>query len=204
LALDNFNKHRSVQESEEHRQLIFDALSILSKSIGISSIAARGTRLLTDLLAEEQQYFHSSNSLAPKAGKQTVADGPTRSEKSLNVAAFVKKFCESDEPPTGGSPIATSHLPLWLQQDENLQQHSIPHATFEALRPSNHNTMPYPNNNRAQLGSAYDLGRYDLPGPSRRHDVQADPFTQNFMDAFDIKSLNWFDDLLGLAPSHSI
>ncbi|PVH71544.1 hypothetical protein DL98DRAFT_503508, partial [Cadophora sp. DSE1049] len=56
LSLDNFNRHQSARESEEHRQLITDTISILSKSISISSIAARGTRLLTDLLAEERRH----------------------------------------------------------------------------------------------------------------------------------------------------
>lgn len=37
---------------------------------------------------------------------------------------------------------------------------------------------------------------------------QYDPFTstfgQNSGESFDIRSVNWFDDLLGLAPSYSI
>jgi hypothetical protein len=48
---------------------------------------------------------------------------------------------------------------------------------------------------------------YDALDPTavrREHEFPPNPFTQAFSESFDIRSVNWFDDLLGLAPSHSI
>ncbi|KAH7393562.1 hypothetical protein BKA64DRAFT_90903 [Cadophora sp. MPI-SDFR-AT-0126] len=204
LSLDNFNRHQPARESEEHRQLITDTISILSKSIPISSIAARGTRLLTDLLAEERRHAQG-NSTSSLPNKNGIASenfsSPKHSEKSLNVAAFVKKFCESDQPPPGNSPLATSHMPLWLQQDNSSQayaetQHGRGHVPYSSYHPR----APRPS-------SSYDLpdAGYRLsPTVRRQHETFTDPFTQNISDSFDIRTVNWFDDLLGLAPSNSI
>ncbi|KAG4436127.1 hypothetical protein IFR05_008406 [Cadophora sp. M221] len=212
LSLDNFNRHQSAREYEEHRQLITDTISILSKSVTISSIAARGTRLLTDLLAEEHKHAQSngSSSLPNEKGRASESLAlPKQSEKSLNVAAFVKKFCENDLPAPGNSPITTSHMPLWLQQDTSSFQpypESQPrpgdmfsgrgHASYSSYHPR----APRPS-------SSYDTADpgYQQSATNRRqHDNFTNPFTQNISDSFDIRTVNWFDDLLGLAPSHSI
>jgi hypothetical protein len=44
-----------------------------------------------------------------------------------------------------------------------------------------------------------------LPSIQRRYaDIRTDSFAQAFTNSFDVRSVNWFDDLLGLAPSNSI
>lgn len=49
-----------------------------------------------------------------------------------------------------------------------------------------------------------DPGYRVPPSVRRQHDTFANAFGQNFGETFDIRSVTWFDDLLGLAPSHSI
>ena len=129
MSLDNFSRHQSAREHVEHRQLVLDAIGFLSSSISISSIAARGTRLLAELLAEEERHTQISDSrqLGDLHGEKQRSHGGSAasksSEKSLNVSAFVKKFCAMDQPPPGNSPIAT-HMPLWLQQETSSQSYS--------------------------------------------------------------------------------
>ncbi|KAH8598050.1 hypothetical protein B0O99DRAFT_53219 [Bisporella sp. PMI_857] len=195
LSLDNFNKSQSAREYEEHRHLVSQAIDILSCSASVSSIAARGTRLLSELLAEE----HKFNSQSADGGLQAQINGRQRpsditNEKSLNVAAFVKKFCESDLPPPGNSPIATSLVPLWLQDCSTQPQsgHSrIGDGQYSQQNYSNPIPAPY-----ETMNTSYD----GIPPIVRRYDNFGSPFG----DPFNIRSLNWFDDLLGLAPSNSI
>jgi hypothetical protein len=188
--------------------LISYAISSLSNSIGISSIAARGTRLLTELLAEEQRYFHSSSNTVALSDKQLTGgriNTHIDSDKNLNVAAFVKKFCESDEPLTGNSPV-TTHIPLWLQQDEAHQQCTTYQTVREEVRPTNQSGGSYISSRVLSSSMNDNQEGYHL-SPLNRQQLQVapmDPFTQNLTDIFEMKSLNWFDDLLGLAPSHSI
>ena len=210
LSLDNFNRNQSAREYAEHRKLISQTIDYLSAGAQISSIASRGSRLLTDLLAEERNMnLQNGDGLhLSQRGKQRAIEGSVQmkpSERSLNVAAFVKKFCESDQPQTGNSPIATSHMPLWLQQDSSipLPGHqgaggysvggdNTPYSAFQ----QNSSQLPY--DNMVEPG-------YQVPPTARRHQESfATMFGQNFDPPFDVSSLNWFDDLLGLAPSHSI
>ena len=211
LSLDNFNRNQSAREYAEHRQLISQTIEYLSSSISVSSIASRGIRLLNDLLAEEHTInsqngdgAHSSQKGKERVNDRNMYSKP--SERSLNVAAFVKKFCESDQPQPGNSPIATLHMPLWLQQDNSshsLTNHQRPgidypgreNESYPAFH-SNGSQQPYDN----MLDSLYQVP----PTARRHHESFATALGQNFGEPFDVRSLNWFDDLLGLAPSHSI
>ncbi|KUJ19815.1 uncharacterized protein LY89DRAFT_731066 [Mollisia scopiformis] len=206
LCLDNFNRHQSAREYEEHRRLVNDAIAILSQSVSISSIAARGTRLLSDLLAEQEKHTQSSNNASSHAERieqqSTVDKAAKSSKKSLNVAAFVKKFCESDAPTSSGSPIATSHMPLWLQQDSSSQ--SYPQSRSRTMNgdmfPSFSDIGPYTTSQSRPPQQSFDV----LESTTRRQDPASAPFFQHLSDSFDFRSLNWFDDLMGLAPSNSI
>lgn len=211
--MDNFNRHQLAREYAEHRQLVSNTISILSASISVSSIAARGTRLLTDLLQEEQD-FHAraaENKQGERKGKQREQSGPKSSvliDRTLNVSAFVKKFCETDQPPLpGNSPIATSRIPLWLQ-DNGVIHHGEPQQTSEELyqaskdgrdysAPSSRPPQPLPNFNSS------DLRHMSMSG-NRQFDSSVNLFGQRYTGNFDIRTVNWFDDLLGLAPSNSI
>lgn len=211
MSLDNFSPHQSAREHEEHRMLIQDTTSILSKSASISSIAARGARLLTDLLAEDKAHDKDSNTRPPAAAgtSQSTESSQRRSEKSLDVAAFVKKFCESEQSQAGNSPLATSHMPLWLQQDFSSESYSNSDRAFEGDYSSNRCGLSHPaSHSRSQLQeSVYDFQDRNFQDPStqRQHPAgPADSFAQAFSDAFDVRSVTWFDDLLGLAPSNSI
>jgi hypothetical protein len=211
LSLDNFNRHQSAREYAEHRQLVSQTINILSASISVSSIAARGTRLLSELLAEEHKS-HSPNTDAANhsthSGKQRSDDHirPSKNyEKSLNVAAFVKKFCESDQPAAGNSPIATN-VPLWLQ-DSSSQAPPGHQRMADDQYSSTQGNSPYPGYQSNAAQSSYepaDTG-YQMPMANRRqYDAFANAYGQHVGESFDIRSVNWFDDLLGLAPSHSI
>jgi hypothetical protein len=213
LSLDNFNRHQSARENEEHRKLITDAISILSNSISISSIAARGTRLLTELLAEERSPNRGDNSSDNTQNRtqrsQNTDNAQNNADKSLNVAAFVKKFCASDQPAVVQSPIATSHMPLWLQQENSFQPYLDSHrgaqgGSLSDQRLGSCSTF-HP---QAYQQAPFDDSRnrsYQLPLTQRQYpDIPMDSFAQAFTDSFDVRSVNWFDDLLGLAPSNSI
>lgn len=212
LSLDNFNRHQSAHEYAEHRQLVSQAIEYLSPCVSVSSIAARGTRLLTELLAEEQNinFQNGDGGNSSQKGKQRAMAGNAHSrprERSLNVAAFVKKFCETDEPQPGYSPIATSHMPLWLQQDS--AGNSMPiHQRLTGDCSTGRENDPYSTFNANGFQTPYDSTLepgYQIPPTTRRHHGSfATTFDQNFGEPFDVRSLNWFDDLLGLAPSHSI
>lgn len=208
LSLDNFNQKSSSTEYREHRQTVEETISILTTSIGISSIAARGTRLLTDLLAEEQQVRQS-----PADTNRTTLEMPKdrlrvhRGSTSLNVSAFVKKFCESEKPaPQPVSPIETSHVPLWLH-DNNLQDP----GNYQRGNMSHPNIVldKRPSAAEASLqhaGTGESASFVDQYNMSSRYAQEhfGSPFGQNFTETFDIRSVNWFDDLLGLVPSHSL
>jgi hypothetical protein len=209
--LDNFNRQQSAREYAEHRQLVSQTVEYLSASVSVSSIASRGTRLLTELLAEEQNINSQNGDGAHSSqkGKEVANDRYTyskSSDRSLNVAAFVKKFCESDQPQPGNSPIATSHMPLWLQQDTS--SHSLPNHQRTSSDYSGRENDSYAafhsNGSQALYDNVLEPG-YQNPQTARRHHESfASAFGQNFGETFDVRSLNWFDDLLGLAPSHSI
>lgn len=188
--------------------MVSETIEVLSHSVGISSIAARGTRLLTDLLAEEQAIRKSGktgsdSALKPPPHRQKAHRGST----SLNVSEFVKKFCEADQPlPQPESPTAHSHMPLWLHEPptsetneyrrgSSTRQHSmtdprqiLPTGPVSSSTTESHGyAMPYPN-----LFSQTTQEHF------------GNPFGQNFAETFDIRTVNWFDDLLGLVPSHSL
>lgn len=211
LSLDNFNRHQSAREYAEHRRLVSQTINYLAASASVSSIASRGSRLLTDLLAEEHNINtqNGDGTHSFQKGKQRTIEGNAHSrpsERSLNVAAFVKKFCESDQPQPGNSPIATSHMPLWLQQDSSAT--SIPgNQRIVGDYSTGRDSDPYSafhSNGQPPYDNMLDPG-YQIPPTSRRqHESFATAFGQNIGEPFDVRSLNWFDDLLGLAPSHSI
>lgn len=120
-------------------------------------------------------------------------------EHSLNVAAFVKKFCESDQPPSANSPIATN-VPLWLQDSTSSQA-----RWAEEQHSAAQNNGYYPVYSQGSQ-VAYDTVEASY-ATRRQYDNFANTFGQNvgpLGESFDIRSVNWFDDLLGLAPSHSI
>jgi hypothetical protein len=187
--------------------MITQAIEYLSESVSVSSISIRGTRLLNDLLAEEQNLNsqnnnggHTSQSAAERGQDRPAHSKP--GERSLNVAAFVKKFCETDQPQAGGSPIATTHMPLWLQQENT--SHSFPHRAntsgdYNGRESSSHF---HPSGSYQPYESMLD---YQIPATARlHHESFATAFGQHVGETFDVRSLNWMDDLLGLAPSHSI
>jgi hypothetical protein len=205
------NRHQSAREYGEHRQLVTDTMAYLSSSVSISSIASRGTRLLSELLAEEEN--HAKNTEAnhsPQNGKQGANDGRAVSkvaDKSLDVAAFVKKFCESDQPPPGNSPIATSHMPLWLQRDDSYQPYlGYRRRSQDVFSPNRESSSYATSRSKAPQQLPYDSldPGYQSASGCQLHGNSANPFTQHFSESFDIRSVNWFDDLLDLAPSHSI
>jgi hypothetical protein len=190
---------------------VSQTIEYLSASVSVSSIASRGTRLLTELLAEEHN-INSQNgdgSHSSQKGKERTNDSNSYSksgDRSLNVAAFVKKFCESDQPQPGNSPIATSHMPLWLQQDSSSHSFTSHQRSGSDFASRENDTYPafHPNGSHQPYDNMLDPG-YQLPLTARRHHESfATTFGQNFGEPFDVRSLNWFDDLLGLAPSHSI
>jgi hypothetical protein len=146
---------------------------------------------------------HWSSSYNGKQRSHDASHPSKHGEKSLNVAAFVKKFCESDLPPAGSSPIALSHVPLWLQQDGSSQfgNHRISEEQYSAGQ----SNALYPEFQHSQ--QSYDVAGSSFQGPSaprRHHESFANAYGQNFGEPFDIRSVNWSDDLLGLAPSNSI
>jgi hypothetical protein len=160
----------------------------------------------------EEYNINSQNgdgSHSSEKGKQKAIEGNVHSkpsERSLNVAAFVKKFCESDHTQPGNSPIATPHMPLWLQQDvSNLfPGHQQMTGDYSVDRDSDPYSAFHPNGSPPPHDNMLDPG-YQIPPTARRHHESfASAFGQSFGEPFDVKSLNWFDDLLGLAPSHSI
>jgi len=172
----------------------------LSARVAVSSIAARGTRLLSELIAEELKS-HAQNTNHSSQKERHRSDESNNilkhHEKSLNVAAFVKKFCESDQHPVGNSPIATTNVALWLQ-DNSFQSHSGIRRISE-----DQYTSTQENGSYSGLQSSTPHF-YQSISTHPYHDTLANSIGQNMGEFFDIRSLNWFDDLLGLAPSHSI
>lgn len=129
---------------------------------------------------------------------------PKRNENSLNVAAFVKKFCESDDPPPGNSPIAMPHVPLWLQ--ESSQSHSNRQGNSDDQYFASRDNGLYQNFAFGAQHASYEVSdpNFQVPLARRQNDGFANAYGQTFGEPFDIRSVTWFDDLLGLAPSHSI
>lgn len=203
LSLDNFNRQQSAREYAEHRQLVTQTIDILSESASVSLIAARGARLLSELLVEE--YKRGQNTDEGKRRDDNNNNSYSIGhDRNLNVAAFVRKFCESDQPPVGNSPIATTNIPLWLQ-DSGLHSHSLQHAANDHhVSGQSHNI--YPNVHSLSAQQSYNVmtapGYQVAPDSRRQYDTFANAFGHG--ESFDVRSLNWFDDLLGLAPSHSI
>ncbi|KAL3422669.1 C6 zinc finger domain-containing protein [Phlyctema vagabunda] len=214
LSLDNFYRHQSARESAENRHLVSVAISLLSENVGVSSISSRGTRLLTELLAEEQS-FHARNaeqSQPHQFSKHGEIHGnnhcSTNPDKTLNVLAFVQKFRETDQPASGSSPVANPQVPLWLQdsgvhypqtsQQVNNQGFCRPNANEYDYLSNQTRHVPVPNYTNSDL-------RHQFPVSGvRQFDSSGNPFGPNFTEAFDIRSVNWFDDLLGLAPSNPL
>ncbi len=158
-------------------------------------------------MAEEHNHSQNNSGTLSQTEHTRTSEGlavPKQAEKSLNVAAFVKKFCESDQPPAGNSPIATTNMPLWLQQDNTFQPYTDTQPRAENMFSNSRDNAPYLS---YRSSSAYDIPGpgYQIPPAARRqHETFANPFIKNKSDSFDIRTVNWFDDLLGLAPSHSI
>lgn len=203
LALDNFNRHQSTREHEENRQLITETISILSKSVYISSIAARGSRLLTELLAEDRNYGQGNGK---ERADDTNSISSKKHEKTLNVTAFVKKFCEMEipAPPQETPQMPAEHFPLWLQQDHNYQPPSYGYGQEGNINAGN-GYSGYPPRAAQPQGAYGGLEQgYHMPSHFRRHHgAPENPFSL-VTDNFDISSVTWFDELLGLAPSNSI
>jgi len=212
LSLDNFNRHQSAHEYEEHRSLVSATVDVLSESASISSIAARGTRLLTELLAEDYNLRTRSgdNSHTLQKGKRRGQDNNDRLpsiSKSLNVAAFVKKFCEGDQPQPSISPIITSHTPSWLYPDQNsTYSGTLTQKLHRAPQLDGYGPMLARSSPSAPSFETFNRGHHYSMGQERYDPLDA-PFSQNFVEAFnglDKRNLAWFDDLLGLAPSNTL
>ena len=206
LVLDNFNRHPLAREYGEHRKLVSEIITILSASISVSSIAARGTRLLIGLLAEEQTFIAGSAGHGRRQSEtQTEINKSTPYDKTLDVSAFVKKFCETDHPPPGHSPIAMSHVPLWLQES-GAQNQNYRHEILQETHQSSREGYDHLASARTISQQKYDAAdlRCQASMPGVQVDTSVNPFGQHFTDSFDIRTLDWFDDLLGLAPSYSI
>jgi hypothetical protein len=166
------------------------------------------------LLAEEKTFDRGNSSSAnsqTQAQRSRNSDNTQAStEKSLNVAAFVKKFCENDQPAPIHSPISLSQIPLWLQQENSFQPYSDSHPLADDgssldRRTGFYSTFhPRARQQIPRFDDSQDQG-YQMPSTQRTYpDTPIDSFAQAFSDSFDVKSVNWFDDLLGLAPSNSI
>ncbi|TVY93627.1 putative transcription factor [Lachnellula willkommii] len=207
LSLDNFSRHQSAQEYIDNRQLVLDVIKFLSGSISISSIASRGTRLLVGLLAEEEKHTKIPDTRQNLRGESQRADGEIAvsksGDKSLNISAFVKKFCQQDQAPPGSSPIADSHMPLWLQQETSFQSYSNARRESQEMYTVSRDRSYAASNSRMPPPPSMN-DAFDPTAGRRQHEYLPNPFTQAFSDNFDIRNVNWFDDLLGLAPSHSI
>ncbi|KAI9742917.1 MAG: hypothetical protein M1818_003646 [Claussenomyces sp. TS43310] len=208
LSLDNFNRPQRSPEYAEHKQLIMQTMNILSTSASFSSIASRGVRLLGELLAEEQ------NARAPEAGsswesgkgKQIASQDGLKSpnvdkKPSLNVSAFVKKFCETDQPPAPTSPILTSHVPIWLRPENQ------PYATpgEEMYYSSN----PPPMDPYAQVDAPAPYHPAGLGPPTATFSVNppggfSNAYPTDYTDFTQLGEVRWINDLLGFAPSHTI
>ncbi len=185
---------------------------MLSESISISSIAARGTRLLTELLAEDYNLRNRSvdNSRTLQKEKKRgrhINDNVPVTGKSLNVAAFVKKFYESDQPQQPISPTITSHTPSWLYPEQSSTYCGMQmQSTLRAPEPDSYGpTVSRP----SPPGPSYEISNrgHHYPMEAERYDAFHIPFGQNFIEAFDNidkRNLAWFDDLLGLAPSNTL
>jgi hypothetical protein len=203
LTLDNFNCQQSAREYEEHRRLVKDAIAVLAQSVAISSIAARGTRLLSDLLVEQEKHTRNlNNTTARRESNNDLSVSDIATEKSLNVAAFVKKFCENDPPTSGGSPIATSHMPLWLQQENSIQSYERSQGHMLSLEMFDPLSIRSTFSSSQATAQQHSYGTLDPPNGHQGPGIP--PFSQHMPDSFDIRSLNWLDDLMGLAPSNSI
>ncbi|TVY19089.1 putative transcription factor lepB [Lachnellula arida] len=207
LSLDNFSRHQSAQEYIDNRQLVLDVIKFLSGSISISSIASRGTRLLVGLLAEEEKHTQIPDTRQNLRGESQRAHGEIAvsksGDKSLNISAFVKKFCQQDQAPPGSSPIADSHMPLWLQQETSTQSYSNARRESQEMYTASRDRSCAASNSRMPPPPSMN-DAFDPTAGRRQHEYPPNPFTQAFSDNFDIRNVNWFDDLLGLAPSHSI
>jgi len=207
LSLDNFSRHRPAQEYIDNRQLVLDAIKYLSSSVSISSIAARGTRLLAGLLAEDEKHTQILDTRQDLRGESQRAGGGIAvskiGDKSLDISAFVKKFCQQDQAPPGSSPITDSHMPLWLQQETSFQSYSNARRESQDMYTTGRDRSYAASNSRMPPPPSMHEA-FGLTADRRQHEYPPNPFTQTFSDNFDIRNVNWFDDLLGMAPSHSI
>lgn len=188
MSLDNFNQPEATPEYREHRQTVQDTIDVLSRSVTISSIAARGTRLLTDLLDEELQARRSSQ----RTRNRPSHTNTQRASSSLDVSAFVQKFCEAEHVPPPISPVVSAHVPLWLQpvpenMYTNVDQPPVLDGTLQsAMKGATNFGNPVGFNNPFTASTRYAQEHF------------GNPFD------FDIRTVNWLDDLLGIAPSQSL
>ncbi|RVX70384.1 hypothetical protein B0A52_05883 [Exophiala mesophila] len=97
LALDIFHRTNSEPEYEEHRKLVENTISLLSK-FEHSMIALRGIRLLSSLLAE-QARLSADQTLENyrKRTYDTLGDrGSQMKRQKFNVPKFVESFVGND------------------------------------------------------------------------------------------------------------
>lgn len=211
LTLDNFYRPQTSKMYQEHRNLVAETITLLS-SASVSTVAVRGIRLLTDLYAEEQNFrardgekFRERGYRAPGQGAGSLVT--TKDSKSLDVSAFVKKFCESDQPQVlhTSSNIAPQ-LPLWLH-DNSIWPHPEHHQTAEEMQ-FNYGTRADGYSSTTSSGSQLPLRSQPL-APRQPQFVQQGetftyPFGQNFAETFDVQNFNFFINLLGITPSHTV
>ena len=210
MTLDNFYRPQSSREYQEHRNLVAETLRQLS-SASVSTVAVRGRRLLIDLYEEEQNFRSRDGEKFRERGcralmKDSVSLVTTNDSKSLDVAAFVKKFRETD-PPQG---LRTSHNtgvqpPLWLHES-SMRPHPEYYQRAEDLQS---NYGPRTNSfSSMNSGMSPPPLRSQLVAPRQPQFVQQGetftyPFGHNFVENFDVQNFQFFHNLLGLPDSQT-
>lgn len=188
--------------------MVTETLRQLS-STSVSTVAVRGRRLLIDLYNEELGFrsrdgekFRERGYRAPKQGGESLV--ARKDSKSLDVAAFVKKFRESDQPQgLHTSPSIGAQLPLWLY-DSSTWPHPDYYQREEDLQ-SNYGPGPDGYSSMNSVMSHPPL-RSQLVAPRQPQFVQQGeiftyPFGHGFIENSNAHNLQLFNNLLGIPDS---
>lgn len=147
LALDTFHRTKNEPEHDEHRKLVENTISMLSK-FEFSMIALRGIRLLSSLLAEQARLCadQTLENYRKRTFDSAVGDrgGPKR--QKFNVPKFVESFVGNDSftnslrtPHRGAEPSLDLYEPnsdaLTPAAQEPFITSDLGYETFEQLFP---------------------------------------------------------------------
>ncbi|KEF54533.1 uncharacterized protein A1O9_09700 [Exophiala aquamarina CBS 119918] len=147
LALDTFHRTKSEPEHDEHRKLVENTISMLSK-FEFSMIALRGIRLLSSLLAEQARLCadQTLENYRKRTFDSTAGEhgGPKR--QKFNVPKFVESFVGNDSftnslrtPHRGAEPSLDLHEPysdaLTPAAQDPFITSDLGYETFEQLFP---------------------------------------------------------------------